>query len=143
MKSACPFLLEEETFIALVDAFIAGRPQVRTAKSKEEYRLAPLAFRAWMVAAKRRPLDEDAIKAWLTHRTAKASVLAVAIQANTIALFVDFLIGRDLASTNPFRELTRKHRAIGMRGIVRHFAEGRSIAALDALAKRPVHGAAR
>ena len=140
MKRACPFLLDEEAFTALVDAFITGRPQVRTTKSVEWYRLAPWAFRAWMVATKRRRLNEAAIKAWLTHRTAKASVLVVAMQANTIALFIDFLIGRGLASTNPFRELTHKHRALGMRGIVRHLAEGRSTAALDALANVPFTG---
>lgn len=140
MKRACPFLLEENAFAALVDAFIAGRPQVRTAKSMEEYRLAPWAFRAWIVTTKRKRLDEAGLKAWLVHRTTKASILSVAIQTNTIALFVDFLVGRGLVATNPFRELTRKHRALGMRGIVRHFADGRSMAALDALANVPFTG---
>lgn len=140
MKCTCPFLLDGEAFSPLVGAFISGRPQVRTAKSEQEYRLAPFAFRTWMLETKRRELDEAAVKAWLAHRTAKASVLFVAIQTNTVSLFVDSLIGRGLVATNPFRELVRKHRALGMRGIVRHFAEGRSPAALDALANVPFTG---
>jgi site-specific recombinase XerD len=140
MMSACPFLLDDDAFAALVDAFIAGRPQVRLAKSKPQYRLAPCAFRAWMVGTKRKQLNETSVKAWLLHRTTTAPVPYVALQANLIALFVDFLIGRGLASTNPFRELTRKHRARGMRGIVRHLAESRSTASLDALANVPFSG---
>lgn len=139
MKRTCPFL-DEDTFAPLVGAFISERTQVRTAKSEQEYRLAPWAFRAWMVSTKRKRLDEAAIKAWLIHRTAKASVLAVAFQTNIVALFVDLLVGHGLIASNPFRELTRKHRALGMRGIVRHFSEGRSTAALDAVANIPFTG---
>lgn len=140
MKHICPFLLDDTVFTPLVDAFIVGRSQVRTAKSKEEYRLAPFAFRSWMLATKRKRLDEEVVKAWLVHRTSTATVLVVALQANLIALFVDFLVGRDLVPANPFRELTRRHRALGMRGIVRHFAEGRSTVALDDAGHVPFTG---
>jgi site-specific recombinase XerD len=136
---AHPFVLGA-AFTALVDEFIGGRPQVRTAKSMEEYRLAPCAFRAWMVATGRKRFDEAAIKAWLLHRTATATVLVVALQANLIALFVDFLLGRGLVHANPFRELTRQHRALGMRGVVRHLAESRSTESLDARANVPFSG---
>lgn len=136
----CPFLLGEDEFGALCSDFITSRPGVRTAKSREEYRLAPWAFRRWMLSEGCSELDEGVVKVWLLHRVANATVLSVTIQANIVALFVDFLVARGLESRNPFQCLKRQHRTRRMRGIVRCLAETRSISALDAQADDPFSG---
>jgi site-specific recombinase XerD len=136
----CPFLLSDDEFGTLCLDFITGRPQVRTAKSRQEYRLAPWAFRRWMLSAGHADLEEGTVKAWLLHRVSKASVLNVTIQANILVHFVDFLVVRGLCMCNPFRSLKRQHRTQRMRGIVRCLAEMRSISALDARADEPFSG---
>jgi site-specific recombinase XerD len=139
-QMTCPFLLDDGEFGALCSAFITGRPQVQTARSKEEYRLAPWAFRRWMLSALHKELDESTVKAWLLHRVAAATTLSVTIQANILALFVDFLVARGLCSRNPFQSLKRQHRTRRMHGIVRCLAETQAISALDAQADEPFSG---
>ena len=56
--AACLFLLDDRAFARLVDGFITSRPQVRAAKSKQSNRLAPWAFRAWLIA-KAWPINRD------------------------------------------------------------------------------------
>jgi site-specific recombinase XerD len=117
-------------------------------------------FRRWMLSTKRTVLDEDAVKAWMLHRLSSArrlkrdaarvpsegatvptaTVTLVSVEANGLARFVDYLIGRGLSSTNPFRSLQAKHRAKRMRGIVRRLAETRLVSALDADVDVPFQG---
>jgi site-specific recombinase XerD len=139
--AVCPFLVGADAFAGLCEAFFAGRVQVRTKKSREEYRLAAWAFRRWMLAEKWTRLDEDAVKAWILHRTASAAVLTVTVQTTFVSLFADSFVDRGLLAENPFRTLKRAHRARGLRGIVRRIAETRSVAALDADADVPFSGA--
>ena len=139
-SAACPFLLDREAFSALCEDFIAQQPQIRKAKSKQPYRLAPFAFRRWMLDQGYDSLNEDVVKAWILHRASRATAQFVAFETSIISRFVDFTVSRDLWLGNPWRDLRLKHRAKGMRGIVRHVDGTGSIAGLDALADIPFSG---
>jgi site-specific recombinase XerD len=140
MSQGCPFSLHDEPFAALVEDFIAQRPQVRAASSREEYRLAPHAFRSWWLDKGHAKLDEDVVKAWILHRCARAAVMTVSLQTLIVSLFVDFLVLTGRSLENPFQSLRRKHKARGIRGIVRLLAETRSIAQLDERGDVPFSG---
>lgn len=139
-RRRCPFWLGDKKFAALVDEFIAQRPQVRTRKSREEYRLAPCAFRSWWLVEEHTSLDEEVVRAWILHRTARAAVMTVSLQTLIISLFVDFLVTTGRWPDNPFQTLRSQHRARGMRGIVRLLAETGSAAQLDERADVPFSG---
>ena len=79
-EACCPFLLAHDAFARLCEDFLSERPQVRTARSKQGYRLAPWAFRRWMFAQASDCLNEKTVTAWLLHRTSTATVLVVAIR---------------------------------------------------------------
>ena len=139
-RRKCPLSLGDKEFAALVADFIAQRPQVRTAKSRQEYRLAPCAFRNWWLEEGHATLDEEVVKAWLLHRTAHAAVMTVSLQTLIISLFVDFLVTTGRWPDNPFQAVRRRHRARGMRGIVRLLAETRSVVQLDERVDVPFSG---
>ena len=158
--SSLPFLFDETAFNNLCLAFVKTRRWIGSGSSKDWHRRIPAAFRRWMLSTTRTALDEDAVKAWILNRLSSArrvnyralgvptenvavpssTIDQVSAEANTLAHFVDFLIGRGLWSTNPFRSLKAKHKAKRMRGIVRRLAETGMISALDADTDEPFQG---
>lgn len=134
------FLRDEEQFIALLSEHIACRTQLRTAKSRREYRFYVGNFRRWWLESGELDLSHASLMAWMLDGLQKAAVKTVTVKVIALDQYFGFLVGRGLLPTNLLREMRHGFRTRGYRGIVRDLQRTGSVDAVLAFADQPFSG---
>lgn len=139
-SSNLSFLRDQERFTALLREHIACRTQLRTAKTRREYRFYVSSFRRWWIDRGEPDLSHASLMAWMLDGLQKAAVKTATVKVIALDHYFGFLVGHGLLPTNPLRELRQGFHTQGYRGIVRNLQRTGSVHAVLSLANHPFSG---
>lgn len=139
-SSDLSFLRDKVRFDALVREYVISRTQLRTAKSRREYRFYVGNFRRWWIGQGAPDLSHASLLAWMLNGLKRAAVKTVAVKVIALDHFFEFLGERGTLSSNPLKELRQGFRARGYRGIVRELQRTGSVEDVLGLAEHPFSG---
>ncbi len=139
-SSDLSFLSDKERFDSLVREYIISRTQLRTAKSRREYRFHVGNFRRWWIGQGASDLSHAYLLAWMLDGLNQAAVKTVTVKVIALDHFFEFLVERGTLSANPLKKMRQGFRARGYRGIVRELQQTGSVEDVLGLAEHPFSG---